>query len=455
MKTILLVEKNRTELDALKSIFKPLRKEIKILTAMDESVALQLIINHPVDIILCALKIPGTNEYQTLSLLIGQYPHVPLIAIGDKGVDKARELHLLGGYHYHERPLYSALLLDQVQELLEATTNGSVKGILIHSFLQMLEGDAITCTLQCTSRGNIGYIYMSNGELIDAKLGPLSHEEAIYAMIAWDDPIIRVRYYNGKRKNKIRKPLMSIIMEGMRLKDEKIKESDGPKEEGNKRPPFKRFLTAGHRLSLDIGSQVTVDFENIDSPLNTTLVGMTAKSFLIVTTPEHFALTGITLEKNKGLMVKYLDMGKLCLFKSEILRIIHHPGNLLFLSYPSLIHYHELRKARRVSILIPCTLSLENNTQFQGSLIDLSYAGGLCQMQTKDAEALPDVQIEENVILRCLLPGLQEEQEIHGIVKNISKNSQEARIGIAFQNLRSSLQNTINHYLDSVELIHT
>jgi len=452
MKTILLVEKDWTGLNVLAGIFRQWRQDIKILTAMDEAVTHQLMINHPVDVIFYGLNLSQTDSLQTLSNLTDQFPHVPLIAIGDKGLNKAVEVQRLGGYHYHERPLNSELLFDQVKELFEASTSGSIKGIPIHSFLQMLEGDAKTCTLQCNSDGKVGFIYMMEGVLIDAECGTLVHEEAVHEMIGWGDTVIKIRFYSGNRAEKIRKPLMSIIMEGMRLKDEKWTESEKQKNETRKTPRLKRFLTAGHRLSLDIGARVSVEFEKLDFSLSANMVGMIPDSYLIITTPEHFSITGTKPEETTGLMVKYLHLGKLCLFKSIILRAIHYPKDLLFISYPSLIHYHELRKAKRVAVNIPCRLTQADNTRFQGTLIDLSNLGGLCQMLAKTEKILPDVQIGEEVRISCRLPGLEEEQEILGEVRNIHKNIQEARIGIEFKHLHFSVQNTIKHYLDTIEL---
>ena len=455
MNTILLVEQNRTELDLLVALVKQWRQDIKILTAMDETVTLQLMANHPIDLILCALSLPGSRELQTLSLLINQYSHIPLIAIGDHGADQSKEVYRLGASHYHERPLNSELLLEQASDLLDASTSGSVKGIPLHSFLQMLEGDAQTCTLQCRSGDQVAFIYIIDGVLIDAECGPLLHEEAIYEAISWDDIIIQIKFFNGMRADKIRKPLMSIIMEGVRLKDEKL-EKDGDQGRNKKTiPRFKRFLTAGHRLSLDFGARVTVEFENIDASLSSIMVGMIPNSHLIFTTPEHFSVTKTKPMEQSGILVKYLHRGKLCFFKSVILRTIHHPRDIFFLSYPSLIHYHELRKAKRVAIYIPCSLSLTNAATFQGALINLSYTGGLCQLLAKTTTVLPNVRIGEQIIIGCQLPGLAEEQAISGTVRNIHENIQEARLGIEFHDLSPAIQNTINHYLNSIEQVHT
>ncbi len=449
MKTILIIEDNRDHLESLTALIKQWWHDSRVLKAMDETVALQLMSNHPVDVILCTACLPGTEELQALSDLIDQYPHIPHICIGDGKIDREKKAIKQGASYYHDWPCNRQLLFDQLQELFEASTAGFVKGIPLHSFLQMLEGDGKTCTLQCSMGDEIGFVYLSEGVVIDGKYNMLSGEEAVYELIAWDDPIIRIRFFSGNRKDRIKKPLMSLIMEGMRRKDEKQAGEVEEKRTGGQ-PHLKRFLTTGHRLSLDIGSNLTMEFDNIETPLRAMMVGMVAGSHLIVTTPDHFSVTETEPQEKIGLLVKYLHMGNLCLFKTDLLRSIQHPQKHLFLRYPTIIHYHELRKAKRVAIYIDCRLILADGVEYPGALVDLSYSGGLVQLMTS-ANSLPQIRIGEEIVMTCRLPGLEGRQEISGIVRNLLKNSQEARIGVEFKDLRSTIQNTINHYLDSIE----
>jgi hypothetical protein len=56
-----------------------------------------------------------------------------------------------------------------------------------------------------------------------------------------------------------------------------------------------------------------------------------------------------------------------------------------------------------------------------------------------------------SVLLRCLLPGIKEEQQINGRVKNMQIDPAEIRIGIEFENLQPHLADTIGQYLYSIE----
>ncbi len=115
------------------------------------------------------------------------------------------------------------------------------------------------------------------------------------------------------------------------------------------------------------------------------------------------------------------------MFKSQLLKAVESPSHLLFFEYPGVIHYHELRKAKRTSIFIPCTLHLNEEPELYGTLMDLSMTGGLCRIKNKGDTPLPQIDINSSIFLRCLLPGIKEEQQINGRVRNMQINPEEIK----------------------------
>ena len=64
---------------------------------------------------------------------------------------------------------------------------------------------------------------------------------------------------------------------------------------------------------------------------------------------------------------------------------------------------------------------------------------------------MPFFDIETQVELRCLLPGISENQLIRGKVRNLKKSATELRIGIQFEDLGDDLKEAIDNYVFSVE----
>ena len=114
-----------------------------------------------------------------------------------------------------------------------------------------------------------------------------------------------------------------------------------------------------------------------------------------------------------------------------------------------------MRKAKSTSIFIPSTFHVHNELEWYGTLVDLSTTGGLCQIKHKHDTPLPQIDLNTSILLRCLLPGIKEEQQINGKVRNLQIDPDEIRIGIEFVNLPPHLADTIGEYLYSIENLET
>lgn len=451
MKTIVILENEIVELESLIGIFKQWQQEINILTAKEEEAAISIISSRHVDLIVCNLALPEKKELERLARLTHSFPFVPCIAIASKGSGSSNQAMEMGASLWLERPLDTTQLLNQVGELLELSSSGTVKGIPIHSFLQMLENEEKTCTLQIHSKNDTGLIYVKNGAVIGAETRESRNKEAIYDILTWEEAVIEIKYLNALRKNEIDTPLISLIIEAFRLKDERDSRNHTRQQGEKPRLQLKHVSTVGNRISLDIGSRIKMEFNGVDSALTSNLVGMLPDYHLIVATPTPYAAVNKALSSNSRIVVKYVHDGKLCMFKTQLLRAIDSPSHLLFLDYPPVIHYHELRKAKRTNIFVPCTLHLRQEDELYGVLVDLSITGCLSLIKTRGNTPIPPMDIGDELQLHCLLPGFKEEQEISCVIRNIKKNSMETRIGMEFFNLQAYLSETIERYLYSIE----
>jgi CheY-like chemotaxis protein len=456
MKTILIVEHNVTELETLLDICRLSSTEFTILTSRDEENSQTILSDKHIDLILCSTTFPQSTDYQVLETIARGFPYIPIIAVVSSGSSSAEQPLPAGASSVYNKPYQKEKLLEEIARLLERSSYGTIKGIPIHSFLQMFESEGKTRTLHVFSGNSDGLIFIKDGKPINAKTGLLTGEEAIYEIISWNEVIIDIRFFNGLQDKGITKPLISLIMEAFRLKDER--ETQKTQEQTIDTPQHKleQVATAGQRLALDIGLRMKLEFDEIGTSLESVLIGMIPGNCIITTTPSHFIVTRAPISIDTVIIAKFMYMGKLCLFRSRIIKAIDSPQHMLFLEYPSVIHYHEMRKAKRTAIYIPCTINTIDGTRYSGAFRDLSSAGGLCQVDRKgNNNELLTIQIAQPIVLNCVLPGLLKEQKISGVVQNFKRNNNEVILGIEFTELPPSLKETIERYLDSFENILT
>ncbi|OQY01407.1 MAG: hypothetical protein B6I22_14470 [Desulfobacteraceae bacterium 4572_123] len=119
-------------------------------------------------------------------------------------------------------------LAQRVLRKIDSNIGGRIHGVSLPSFLQMAEMEKTTGTLTIQTQTNTGYLYLLDGRLIDAETDKFQGQNAAYTIISWDKPLIEIDSVCLKTKRQITLPLMSILMEGMRLKDENRIPGDGP-----------------------------------------------------------------------------------------------------------------------------------------------------------------------------------------------------------------------------------
>jgi len=448
MKTIVIIENEVVEQKTLVSLFEQWQEEINVLTASEEKAAINIMAKQHVDLLVCDLAIPKANTLEDFSLLTHTFPYVPCIALSSN--ENREDLVKRGATECLAKPIDSAELLNHASALLDTGTSGVIQGIPIHSFLQMLESEEKTCTLQVTRNNEQGLLYIQNGELVGAETKHFTGEEAALMILSWVETIVRIRHYNGQRKRQISKPLISLIMESFRLRGERENSSQQSYTEKHQLP-LKHIPVGGKKLPLEIGSRLELDFPHLETIMETTMIGMIPDNCLIVGNPRPYDNFSQMIGTEQRILIKYASKGRIWMFKVPLIKTIEAPTPMLFFDYPGVIHYHELRQNRRTPIFVPCTFHIPGKFESYGNLLDMSISGALFQMRHKEDGATPQIDINQEIFLRCLLPGVKEEQKIDGSVRNMTIDHEETRIGIEFRQLQPYLSNTLNKFVTTDE----
>jgi hypothetical protein len=121
---------------------------------------------------------------------------------------------------------------------------GQIDGINLPSFLQMSETEGATYTLKITSGDRSGYLYVDDGTLIAAEHGGQTGIQAASRIISWEDAAIQIEPAFVDREREIHEPLMHVMMESLKVRDETAAEpppppsdAPAPKTEAATAPP--------------------------------------------------------------------------------------------------------------------------------------------------------------------------------------------------------------------------
>ncbi len=146
---------------------------------------------------------------------------IQVIADIDAPEPAEEKINALGSIRYFEKPVDVDFLAECIMDELGSGAKGQLQGISLASFLQLIEIESKTCTLTVSAVGRKGTLTCLKGELTNAEVGELKGLKAAHEMVSWDTASIEISNTASNTDREINEPLMSIIMEGTRQKDEK------------------------------------------------------------------------------------------------------------------------------------------------------------------------------------------------------------------------------------------
>jgi len=448
MQKLIVIEDRYANRGSIADICRNWPDQLEIIVAADEDEAAEAFKDPSVCLFICDLSSGYGMRFENLASLTNRFAYIPSIVIIEKEQKLEERLAAVGAATFLYAPVSPAALRIKVHTVLEKSTLGSVRGVSLHNILQFLESDETTCTLRVSKEKSTGYIYIEQGIVKAAEVEGLLDEEAMYSMLVWEEANVELLHYNGQRPHAIQHSLMAMIIEAFRLKDERDIGGQKPQAEGGPEYPINTLITDRDYLAPEMGTQVKMVIEQPELSIRCTLVGMKQYEYLILSPPMPFDLFKDPLVKTSEICIRYMRMGRLCMFGTGLIKEIHSP-HLLFLKYPSHIQFRELRQAKRTATCAPATLRYDGNRQLKGILNNLSSLGCQFYATIRKRALLPSFDVDSEVMISCFLPGIVEKQSLPGYIKNLQKSSNSLEIGVSFADIPDELRRSIEDYAAS------
>ena len=213
-----------------KSLWTHLRKYYKkfetILTSNGEE-AIRVLKQTYISLLVTEIVMPKVDGMALLNYINDKHPHIRCIVTTAHATTELKERLQNGNlFRFFQKPFQLEKFAQAIlQALQQDIPDGTLKGISVASFLQMIQLEQKTCLLEVHSPGKgKGLFYFQEGIPHDAVYGDLKGEKAALKIIIMDKA--EMRFMNLPRKKitrRIKTELMALIMEATRLKDE----SDG------------------------------------------------------------------------------------------------------------------------------------------------------------------------------------------------------------------------------------
>jgi CheY-like chemotaxis protein len=213
MDTVLIVDDSVMLINYLEDSFIKYKDKFAFLLAKDGLEAIEVLKKKPISLLVTDLQMPNVDGLGLLAYANKNHPNIPCVVMSAHGTPTIKETLHRDILEFIEKPFTAEELAKVIMSALKRDRpDGSLSGISIVSFLQMIEMEQKTCLCEVESPGNPkGFFYFKGGELHHAVYGDLKGREAAMKMIQIESPTISRRINMG---------LTFLIFEATRRMDE-------------------------------------------------------------------------------------------------------------------------------------------------------------------------------------------------------------------------------------------
>ncbi|MCI5150091.1 MAG: response regulator [Candidatus Electrothrix sp. MAN1_4] len=225
---VLIVDDEPELLLSIKSGFER-DDRFQLIIAHNAQEALDILSRIPINLVVTDLRMPGMDGIELLAAMTESFPKIPTIVMTAFGTPVIeQQLKKAGTIEVLEKPLDIEALEQSILRTLELQKDrdDGLAGISLGNFLQIVAMEQKTAALKVTHpSGKIGYLFFTEGKLIDASYDNMESEEAVFEMLSWENVCLNMnRLAQPLPDPKIQSELMSLLLEAAYRQDTVIKE---------------------------------------------------------------------------------------------------------------------------------------------------------------------------------------------------------------------------------------
>lgn len=227
MKKVLIVDDETRLLQSIEAGLKGYLDEFEVITASNGREAVHYLENDSLNLVVTDLRMPVMDGFELLAYLSQAHPFIPTIVMTAFATPEIEiKLNATGTSKLLEKPIDIEKLAQAIRGgLKQKSHEGGLAGFSLANFLQLLAMEQKTCLLNIQGDNMQGHIYLKQGEVHAAVAEGLKGEDAIYHLLASEHVNITFQKLPKRKiQQMIKIPLMTLLIEAMRRKDEQQSE---------------------------------------------------------------------------------------------------------------------------------------------------------------------------------------------------------------------------------------
>ena len=224
MDKILIVDDDRMLCTIIRRRLRKYNDRFEIILANDGVEAVEVLKQNYISLLVTDIQMPKMDGMALLNHINNKHSHIPCIVMTSHPTPELEQRCSDDNlFRLFPKPLNFEEFEKAILQVLEQDLpEGTLKGISVSSFLQIIRLEQKTCLFEVQSPGKgKGLFYLRKGIPHDAIYGDLIGEEAAYALLTMKKA--EITFKNLPRKKVVKRintEITSLIMEAFRRKDE-------------------------------------------------------------------------------------------------------------------------------------------------------------------------------------------------------------------------------------------
>jgi DNA-binding response OmpR family regulator len=194
---------------------------MKLFRAPDGAEALLILDREPIDLVITDLKMPVLDGFGLLARLHSRRSRTPVIVMSAYGTDATERRALAEGAIYCiDKPIDFDLLLVQIGDILSPSVAGTLRGVSLPAFLQLLAMERQSGVVQIRGVAGNTRLYLRDGEVVHAENGAEEGLALALRTLALEHVEIELRSEARSNRRTITMSMTALVLEAARIRDE-------------------------------------------------------------------------------------------------------------------------------------------------------------------------------------------------------------------------------------------
>ena len=201
-------------------------------------------------------------------------------------------------------------------------------------------------------------------------------------------------------------------------------------------------------LSRLCGEQLSIKFGNEENQYFCFCRGVHSGKYFMTQTPVAAGIESSLIPGNQ-VVVRFVESGMVCGFKTQVQQFITRPYRLIFFNYPDSIETINLRASKRVAVSLKGTITWENQT-FDGSIRDLSRGGCFFVLRYWQDPLFNNLDVNSKLTISFSTFDEKPSIELTSKVVRVIKDGDDLKMGLSFDADQQEITDRVATFVDYI-----